>query len=183
MGLDDVQFKNCCWGAKTVKSSNPATTKKVRLISGRNSVAYSYGDAEVLNVDANELGSKVLSIWNERVSIIIGKFTHARTVVLIKGDELKTVSIFESELLRYPENEYVWSWNKNDNLQGSSVANGEHRFTWQSHGSQFTIIENVPEQRHILTLRPPESIIKLEEHSLLDSIGFRDEWIGIESSS
>lgn len=44
VGLDDVILGNIAWGAKTVKARNPAEQSKVRLISGRNSPVYSYGD-------------------------------------------------------------------------------------------------------------------------------------------
>src|ERR1035437_10752575 len=44
VGLDDVLLGNTAWGAKTVKSTSPSTQKKIRLISGRNSPVYSYGD-------------------------------------------------------------------------------------------------------------------------------------------
>jgi len=33
----------------------------------------------------------------------------------------------------------------NDNLEGYDRSGDAHVFTWQPHGSQFTIIENVPE--------------------------------------
>src|SRR6185369_11866089 len=65
IGLDDIALGNTCWGAKTIKSS--VNKKKVRLISGRNSPVYSYGEKDV-KAEPNKLGSQVLGIWNERVS-------------------------------------------------------------------------------------------------------------------
>jgi hypothetical protein len=44
VGLDDVIYQQCAWGCKTVKNAHPAKTKRVRLISGRNSPAYSFDD-------------------------------------------------------------------------------------------------------------------------------------------
>lgn len=41
VGLDDVVLGNTAWGAKTVKAKHPSKQKKVRLISGRNSIVYS----------------------------------------------------------------------------------------------------------------------------------------------
>jgi hypothetical protein len=41
IGLDDVVLRNCCWGAKTVKSNKPFSQSTVRLISGRNSPDFS----------------------------------------------------------------------------------------------------------------------------------------------
>jgi hypothetical protein len=36
VGLDDIVFEQCAWGAKTVKARKPSEARKVRLISGRN---------------------------------------------------------------------------------------------------------------------------------------------------
>lgn len=42
VGLDDVVLGNMAFSAKTVKNNNPSRAKKVRLISGRNSIVYSF---------------------------------------------------------------------------------------------------------------------------------------------
>lgn len=83
-----------------VKNKNPKTVKRVRLISGRNSPAYSFDETN-LDADPNELGGLVLDIWNERVSAIREKFKHLRTVVLVKSDDLLTLAVFEFETIRY----------------------------------------------------------------------------------
>ena len=49
VGLDDIVFEQTAWGAKTVKNKRPSTAQRVRLISGRNSPVFSYGDSEVTN--------------------------------------------------------------------------------------------------------------------------------------
>ena len=81
VGLDDVVYEQMAWGAKTVKNRRPSTVSKVRLISGRNSPVYSFGDREVSECDPEELGEKVLAIWNERVAAIRKLYKHLRTVV------------------------------------------------------------------------------------------------------
>jgi hypothetical protein len=85
VGLDDVVMGNTAWGAKTVKATKPSTQKKVRLISGRNSPNYSFGERSDQKADANLIGKLVLDIWNERVSAIREKFKHLRTIVLINS--------------------------------------------------------------------------------------------------
>lgn len=52
IGLDDVLLEQTVWSAKTVKNDNPAKARLIRLISGRNSPVYSYGDQKVTDVDA-----------------------------------------------------------------------------------------------------------------------------------
>ena len=100
VGLDDVVKGNTAWGAKTVKATRPSTQKKVRLISGRNSPNYSFGERSDQKADAGFIGKLVLEIWNERVSAIREKFKHLRTVVLIKSNDLTEVVVFEFDTIR-----------------------------------------------------------------------------------
>jgi len=176
VGLDDVVLGNTAWGAKTVKSSNPSTQRKVRLISGRNSPVYSYGETIDTSSDPNTIGKLVLDIWNERVSAIREKFKHLRTVVLIKSNDLQEVVVFEFETIRYDNELYSWSWNKNNNLEGIDLKTGEHRFTWQPHGSQFTIIEEVPSHSIVIKIKQPET---LNKEQVLKALGFDNSWITV----
>ena len=174
VGLDDVVFEQSAWGAKTVKNRRPATVKKIRLISGRNSPVYSYGDKKVTERDESELGEKILQIWNERVSAVKKRFMHLRTVVLIKGENLREVSVFEFETVRYLPEDYWWQWNERTNLEGYCKATNEHVFTWQPHGSQFTIVENVPEDRVAIRVKKPPIV---DSAKVLEEIGFDESWI------
>ena len=176
VGLDDVILGNTAWGAKTVKSSHPAKQLKVRLISGRNSPVYSFGETIDTNADANAVGKSVLEIWNERVSAIREKFQNLRTVVLIKSNDLTEVVVFEFETIRYDPELFVWTWNKNANLQGLEKSTATHRFTWQPHGSQFTIIEEVFEKSLIIRIKQPKS---LDKDKVLTALGFDKSWISI----
>jgi len=175
VGLDDVILSNCAWGAKTVKARNPSETDSIRLISGRNSPIYSYGETNITDADPKSLGTKILGIWNERVSAIREKFMHARTVVLIKSGTLDEVAVFEFETIRYDPELFHWAWNRNNNLEGYDEAD-VHRFTWQPHGSQFTIIEKVPYERLIVKINIPRAI---EKEAFLKGIGFNKDWITI----
>jgi hypothetical protein len=179
VGLDDIVFEQCAWGAKTIKNKMPSKTKRVRLISGRNSPAYSFGDTEIKGGDPDELGEKILSIWNQRVTDVRKKFAHVRTVVLIKSDDLLELGVFETETSLYQPGNYKWDWNEQDNLQGYEVLSDKtqiHRFTWQPHGSQFTIIEDVPEDRLAIRIRkPPE----LDKEAILKTLKFDESWVQI----
>ncbi len=176
VGLDDVMMGNTAWGAKTVKSSNPFTQKKVRLISGRNSPNYSFGERSDQKADANLIGKLVLDIWNERVSSIREKFKHLRTVVLIKSNDLSEVVVFEFDTIRYDHELYKWEWNKNNNLVGTHKKSGEHCFTWQPHGSQFTIIEDVPHKSLVIQIKQPPI---LDKEQVLKALGFDKSWITV----
>ena len=176
VGLDDVIMGNTAWGAKTVKATKPSTQKKVRLISGRNSPIYSFGERIDTKANPNTVGSLILDIWNERVSAIREKFKHLRTIVLIKSSDLSEVVVFEFETIRYDNELFKWEWNKNNNLVGSKKKSGEHRFTWQPHGSQFTILEDVPETSLVINIKQPKT---LDKEKILTALGFDKSWITV----
>ena len=176
VGLDDVQLDNCCWSAKTVFAQGKDISKQkvVRLISGRNSPAYSYGEDIILNADPNHIGRMVLDIWNERVSGIRQYFKFARTVVLVKSSDYSEFLVFETETIRYDPELYSFRWNSRGNLEGFSKETHEHTFTWQPHGSQFTIIEPIPSDRVHIRLRVPP---KLDKQQVLQTLHYDSSWI------
>jgi len=175
VGLDDVILGNCAWGAKTVKNNFPSKAKKVRLISGRNAPEYSFPDSPTkrVNVDPDPLGEKVISIWNERVSSVKAKFKHLRTVVLIKSNDLTELALFEFETALFDPDEIEWQWNEQGNLEGYDEEE-IHRFTWQPHGAQFTIIEDVPKDRVAFKIKLPGQI---DKKRVLREVGFNESWI------
>jgi hypothetical protein len=179
VGLDDVVLGNTAWGAKTVKASTKdfRKLKKVRLISGRNSPVYSYGSTIDITADPNEIGQMVLDIWNERVTSIREKYQNLRTIVLVKSDDLTQLAVFEFDTIRYDSELFDFVWNKNGNLEGYIKKSKVKQFTWQPHGSQFTITEPVPEDTLILKLKKPENLDKTE---ILKAIGFDKTWVTIQ---
>lgn len=176
VGLDDVVLEQSAWGAKSVKNDNPATVSRIRLISGRNSPVYSFGDREVSECDPNELGEKVLSIWNERVSAIRKHYKHLRTVVLVKSDDLLELAVFEFDTVMFAEEEFIWRWNHRNNLEGFFKRSAEHKFTWQPHGSQFTIIEQVPPERLAIRIKQPPT---LNQNDVLKALKFDPSWVEV----
>jgi len=176
VGLDDVLLEQTAWSAKTVKAVNPFETRRIRLISGRNSPAYSFDRDNVKKCDPGELGDEVLSIWNERVNSVRSHYNHLRTVVLIKSDDLLELSAFETETIMYQADLNDWSWNKNNNLVAHEKASGTHAFTWQPHGSQFTIVETVPADRLRIRLRQPPP---LDHDKVLGTFDFDPSWIEV----
>lgn len=176
VGLDDVVLQQIAWGAKTVKNKKPSTVSKIRLISGRNSPIYSFGDREISDADPKELGDKILSIWNERVAGIRKLYKHVRTAVLIKSDNLLEAAVFEFETILYRVENYWWQWNERSNLEGFEKDSNQHIFTWQPHGSQFTIIEDVPDDRLAIRIKQPPI---LNRNEILKTIKFDESWIEI----
>jgi hypothetical protein len=176
VGLDDIVKGNTCWGAKTVKSARPANQKTVRLISGRNSPAYSFSRTDFSRNDRQVIGAEVLKIWNTRVEEILVRFPFARTVVLLKGNDNSEFAVFEIPLERVLVDRYRWEFNKHDNLEAFDELN-VHCFTWQPHGSQFTMIEKVPVGRHLISFQVPESVLVLSPEQVLEELGFDDSWV------
>jgi len=176
VGLDDVVMGICAWGAKTVKSKSPSNQKTVRLISGRNSPVYSFGETKISEVEPDHLGEQILEIWNDRVTGIRKYYKHMRTIVLIKSNDLSEVAVFEFDTIRYDTELYSWQWNKNGNLEGFQKSDIRHAFTWQPHGSQFTIIEPVPNDCLIVKIKLPK---KLDKDIVLEQIGFDKSWVTV----
>lgn len=55
---------------------------------------------------------------------------------------------------------------------------GEHKFTWQPGGSQFTIIEKIPQERLHISVRQPDQIDKA---TILSAVGFDKTWYKVVS--
>lgn len=178
-GLDDIRKTQTAWGAKTVKSTNPHLQAKVRLISGRNSPAFSFSTENVFSVPTDVVGKMILDIWNARVDAIRAKYNNLRTIVLIKSHSLLDLCIYEKDTFRYDPELFYWEWNANRNLVGYSKRDKEHLFTWQPSGSQFTIIDKVPDQKLLLTIKAPPGLSK---EATLDAIGFSPKWVSIVPS-
>jgi hypothetical protein len=68
-------------------------------------------------------------------------------------------------------------WNKNNNLIGVDKRTEEHKFTWQPHGSQFTIIEKIPAKSLIIRIKQPQP---LNREQILSALGVDETWITVE---
>lgn len=173
LGIADVELDKLAWSAKTVKQNAPFDAKSVRLISGRCSPDYSYGITDP-HEDVQKTGTAVLNIWNERVNIAQDNYAAVRTAILIRSNDLLSYVLFEEENHRYRTSDYVWTTNKNGNLIGTSKETGEHCFTWQPHGSQFTIHTSVPESAKRFKLKKPPTI---DAQGVLKNLNFDESWI------
>ena len=176
LGLADVVYNGCAWSLKTHKYAHPFRRKDVRLISGRNSPDYSLG-IENPHSNPDATGHAVLAIWNSRVNQ--GKEEHQdlRIAVLLRNIEAGEFALFEEEARRFAPDDYRWSFNGKNNMEGRDKASGTHRFTWQPHGSQFTIIRDVPGSARQFSIIRQVPMIPLE--SILASVGYKPDWIKI----
>lgn len=176
IGIADVVKDKMAWSMKTVKVSNPFTASKVRLISGRCSPDYSYGITDP-HEDIQKTGRAVLGIWNERINLAHDHYNPVRTSVLVRSDDCLKYTLFEEDTHRFASNDYIWETNPNGNLIGKDVYTGATKFTWQPHGSQFTIHTNVPKDAVKFTIRKPPVITP---EAILDSMKFDASWVKIE---
>ncbi len=177
LGVVDVAKGDEAWSTKTVKSTRPHDVASVRLISGRNSPNYSMGITDP-HADIAATGRAVLAIWNERVNIALDQYKRLRTVVLVRNAERLEYTVFEEPTERFDANEFVWSKNTNGNFVGHHIGDpeGAPRFTWQPHGSQFTIHATVPPEARRFTIAEP-SVMSRED--VLSTIGYADSWVSI----
>ena len=99
-----------------------------------------------------------------------------RTVILLKGENLTEVSVYEEETCLFAPKNYYWQVNDRGNFEGFENNTGAHRFTWQPHGSQFTIVSDVPEKRLKLRIKRPK---RVSPSAVLKDVGFDPSWIEI----
>ena len=173
VGIADVALGNTAWSVKTVSPGNPAAQDTVRLISGRNSPTYSYGNDDPL-ADIQETGKQVLQIWNARVEEATQRYPHLRTVVLIRNTAALEFTVFELPTVPFDPGDYIWQLNKRNNLEGLARQGNVHAFTWQPHGSQFTIIRAVSGSARSFSIRQPGV---MDAAQILASLGYDDSWV------
>ena len=173
VGIADVVKERMAWSAKTIKTTSPLNIDTVRLISGRCSPDYSYGIANPHD-DIQKTGRAELGIWNERINIAQDNYNPIRTSVLIRSNDLSTFTLFEEEVQRYRTSDFIWEVNDNGNLIGKHAETGVTKFTWQPHGSQFTIHTKVPANAIKFKIRKPP---RIEKENILKSIAFDHSWI------
>ena len=161
---------------KTVKATRPRTQKRVRLISGRNSPDFSLGiDNPHANLQAT--GKAVLAVWNSRLNAARSEHDDVRVAILIRNMDTKEFALFEEEITRYVPGDYIWEKNGRGNLEGRRKSDGEHCFTWQFHGSQFTILRNVPGST--VHFRINKNVPFVEPLHVERLIRYEDDWIKI----
>lgn len=175
IGIADVAYKNMAWSMKTVKNQHPFSCSSVRLISGRCSPDFSFGITNP-HEDIQKTGRAVLAVWNERINIAYDEYNPVRVGILVRNNDLSEFCFFEEYIERYKTNDFMWEENKNGNLIGKNIHTGETFFTWQPHGSQFTIHTKVPSDAIKFTVKRPP-IVPMEE--ALESINFDESWIQI----
>jgi len=174
LGITDVTWQNCSWSAKTISSKKPFEQSKVRLISGRNSPDYSYGITDVRK-DIDRTGEAVLNIWNQRVNQSLNEFDDLRVIVLMRNMSALEFTLFEYEAVRYTPADHKWNLNKKSNLEGFDRVYRNHCFTWQPHGSQFTVIKNVPGSACRFRIKKNPGLIELQH--VLNLVKFEENWI------
>lgn len=176
VGLADVVLEGKAWSVKSVQNDNPHTCENLRVISGRNSPDYSYGITDPRE-DIQKTGKAILGIWNERVNIAFDKFDCLRTAILVRNINTLEFALFEMETHKFIAGDYIWSENKRNNLEGHDKVTGQHRFTWQPHGAQFTIKYSVPASAVRFQLKRPPV---LDFNQTIKQIGFTKEWVTIK---
>lgn len=175
VGLADVVFEGMAWSVKSVKQESPHLAKSIRLISGRCSPDYSYNITDP-HQDIPQTGAAVLNIWNERVNIAKETFEPLRTSVLVRNFNNMKFTLFEQETVRFNIKDFAWRANKNGNLEGFEILTNKHKFTWQPHGSQFTILYDIPvSAQKFQVKRPPV----LDFEGTMAQIGFDSSWVTI----
>ncbi len=176
LGIADVVLSGCAWSVKTVSSPHPFNQTRARLISGRNSPDFSLGIPDP-HVNPQNTGHAVLSVWNARVNEALGEHNELRIVVMLRNMAAREFLIFEEEAVRFAPDDFNWGFNRRGNLEGHNRADGNHQFTWQPHGSQFTVLRSVPGHARRFSINRNVPIVAVE--SILAASRFTPDWITI----
>ena len=174
LGLADVSWNGCCWSLKTVKNPNPFTAQRIRLIAGRNSPVFSSGINDPFH-DIQTTGDSVLTIYNSRLSEAHTEHSEVRLGILIRNMTTLEFTFFERSIAPIPLNDFRWELNRHQNFE--AFLDARHAFTWQPHGSQFTIIEEVPQSATRFRILQRPNVASLE--AVLRDVGFTQDWIEI----
>ena len=177
LGLADVIWNGCAWSVKTVKHDHPFRARRGRFISGRNSPDYSLG-IENPHDDPAATGRAVLAIWNSRVNRAMEECDDLRIAFLVRNVEAKEFVLFEDAAQRFVPEDYIWTFNRRNNLEGREKDSGLHRFTWQPHGSQFTIHRGIPGSARHFTIT--HNVPMVDPAAVLAYVEYRDSWIEIQ---
>ncbi len=156
--------------------TNPYEATTVRLISGRNSPDYSLGITDA-HANPENTGRAVLSVWNARVNEALDQYNDLRVAVMVRNMETREYRIFEEEALRFTPTDFSWTFNNHGNLEGRNKVTKGHEFTWQPHGSQFTIIRSIPASARRFAILPNVPMVQPE--TILAAIKFKPEWVTI----
>jgi len=177
LGLADVVLEDTAWSVKTVKHRRPRSLSKVRLISGRCSPDYSMGISDPRR-DPQKTGKAVLKIWNSRYNVSLEKHDELRIIVLVRNMDARDFVLFEHVASPFSVDDYMWTVNERKNFEGHDMATENHHFTWQPHGSQLTMVRNIPGSARKFAIN--REVPRLTRSDVYDKIGYEPDWISIE---
>lgn len=180
LGIADVIANGTAWSLKTIKHKNPGQQSHVRLISGRNSPDFSLGISDPRK-NPEDTGHAVLAIWNSRINESLNHHDELRIAVLIRNMTDRTFCLFEQPAGLFPAHDYRWEFNNRGNLEGYEKSTGAHCFTWQPHGSQFTIMRLVPGSAKRFSINRNVPLVAAEH--VLRIIRFDSGWINLGRSN
>jgi hypothetical protein len=173
LGIADVVWENCAWSVKTVKGEHPFTQNRIRVISGRNNVKYSFGITDPF-ADIVETGKCVLEIWNKRLDTSLNEYDDLRIFIMVRNMSTLEFTLMEIEPVRFVPSEYRWERNADDNLEGFDIQRNEHRFTWQT-STQFTVFHHIPASAYRFRIKRRPAM--LPEEQVLRLSRFDESWI------
>lgn len=134
---------------------------------------YSFGNEDYFS-DVQETGDQILQIWNARVEEATQQYPQLRTIVLIRDMETLRFKVFEQPTVQFDTSEYEWTLNSRNNFVGHSRNSERHTFTWQPHGSQFTILRQVSASARSFQVKKPDA---LDPEQTLRTLGYSDSWV------
>ena len=120
----------------------------------------------------------MLAIWNSRVNRALEECEDLRIAYLIRNIATREFVLFEEAAQRFIPDDYVWRFNRGNNLEARDKVSDTHWFTWQPHGSQFTIIRQIPGSARRFRITANVPIV--DPAAILAHVQFRESWVQIQ---
>ena len=96
---------------------------------------------------------------------------------MVKCPNLNRIVIFEKETELYQSADFRWEWNSRKNLNG--FAGNKKIFTWQPHGSQFTLNDiAIPQNASVIDIGSSK---KLSKDDILTLAEWSDKKFKVQS--
>lgn len=156
MNIVDVYSGDTAWSCKVESVNNLSNAVKNKdIISGRMDIAKVFSiKTAILEVPAEEMGRMVLEIWNSRVEKAMKKFRTVRQMILFYDTKNMSFMFYEEDVVKYNHADYEWKWDDGV-LHGYDPKTGSRKFAYQTSGTQFRIMSEVPESCRKITIEPP----------------------------
>ena len=116
-----------------------------------------------------------MDVYNKRIHKAKWDHDDTRMVVLLRNMRSQEFTLFERPIAPFVPQDYTWEMNARRNFMG--MRGDTQVFTWQPHGSQFTIHEPVPLSATKFKINREPGMLEMQH--VLQLVGFNSDWVEV----